>query len=246
MSIDVAEPGQSYNPDRIQHRNVIGKAVQVEEKRQKAEEFNKAPIAKGMSEETKAYLLDDSDLEDYTDSESDSEEKEERPIEKKVGKLTRAQRNRQKRIRRELKQIAERKRDKKFQNSLGEAKAISKQLRKQEAELRKRADESKKLKEESLRTKGKDVYDQLADENPVGAPTYPVALSSEIRDGSSLRKLKPKGSLVVDRMASFMDRGMATKKQLVQKRRVQGKRRKLKVKVRGKGFEATKEGGIMG
>jgi len=245
VSIDVAEPGQSYNPDRIQHKNMIKKAVQVEEKRQKAEEFDKAPIAKGLSEETKAYLLDDSDLEDYADSGSDSEEEEERPIERRREKLTRAQRNRQKRIRRELKQIAQRKRDKKFQASVGEAKTISKQLRKEETEQLKRAVQYKKVKEESQRTKGKGVYDQLADENPIRAPTYPVALSSEIQDGS-LRKLRPKGSLVMDRMASFLDRSMAAKKQLNQKRRVQGKRRKHKVKVRGKGFEATKDGGIMG
>ena len=99
VSVDVAESGQSYNPDRIQHKKVIKKAVQVEEKRQRAEEQNAAPISQGMSEETKAYLLDDSDLEDYAESD-DEETKAKRPIEKKKEKLTKAQRNRLKRIRR--------------------------------------------------------------------------------------------------------------------------------------------------
>ncbi|CAJ1936497.1 unnamed protein product [Cylindrotheca closterium] len=248
VSVDVAEAGQSYNPDRIQHRNVIAKAVEVEEKRQRAEELNAAPISKGMSEETKAYLLEDSDLDDDSSDESDSgEPKEKGPIEKKKDKLTRAQRNRQKRIKQELYDIAQRKKDKKFQNSVAEAKVIAKQLRKEEAEKRQKAQALNKLKEESERTKGKNVYHQLADENPVDAPTYPVALSSELKNhGGSLRTIKPKGSLVNDRMASFMDRGMAAKKQLKQKRIVSGKRRKFKVKVRGKGFEASKEGGIMG
>lgn len=244
VSVDVAEAGQSYNPDRVQHKDVITKALQVEAKRQKAEELSKAPISKGMSEETKAYLLGDSDLEDdSSDSEIDDEPK--RLIEKKKEKLTRAQRNRQKRIKQELYDIAQRKKDKKFQNSVGEAKIVAKKLRKQESEQREKSEAQKKLKEESERTKGKDVYHQLAVENPMDAPTYPVALSSELKNGS-LRTIKPKGSLVKDRMASFMDRGMAAKKQLKHKRRVEGKRRRIKVKVRGKGFQASKEGGIMG
>ena len=163
-------------------------------------------------------------------------------MEKKKEKLTRAQRNRQKRIREELKQIAEQKREKKFQKSVGEAKTISKQLRKLEAKQRERNEKLRKLKEDSERTKGKDVYQQMANEIPIDAPTYPVALTSELKSGS-LRTIKPKGSLVTDRMASFQDRDMAAKKQTKRKRRAQGKRRKLKLKVRGKGYA---EGGILG
>jgi nucleolar protein 53 len=70
-------------------------------------------------------------------------------------------------------------------------------------------------------------------------------LSSELKSGS-LRTIRPKGSLVTDRMASFLDRDMAPKKQLKRKQRVQGKLRKSKIKVRGKGFEASKEGHILG
>jgi nucleolar protein 53 len=166
-------------------------------------------------------------------------------MEKKKDKMTRAQRNRQKRVRGEQKEILERKREKKFQNSIGESKTVSKKLRKEEIEQREKVDALKKLKVESERTKGKNVYQQLAAENPIHAPTYPVALSSELEKGS-LRTIRPKGSLVTDRMASFFDRDMAPKKALKRKQRVQGKLRKAKIKIRGKGFQASKEGDIKG
>ena len=243
VSVDIAESGQSYNPDKVQHKKVIENAFNVERKRHVAEEIKNAPISKGMSDETKAYLLGDSDSDESDlEDESDTAPSEKRPMEKKKEKLTRAQRNRQKRIREEMKQIAEQKREKKFQKSVGEAKTISKQLRKLEAKQRERNEKLRKLKEDSERTKGKDVYQQMANEIPIDAPTYPVALTSELKSGS-LRTIKPKGSLVTDRMASFQDRDMAAKKQTKRKRRVQGKRRKLKLKVRGKGYA---EGGILG
>lgn len=243
VTVDIAESGQSYNPDSVQHKKVIENAVKVEERRQKAVELKNEPISKGMSEETKAYLLGDSDTEDESGSEAEDPTSETRPAEKRKDKMTRAQRNRQKRIRGELKEIAARKRQKKFQNSVAEAKTISKLLRKEETKKREKAEAMKTLKEESERVKGKNLYVQLADENPIHAPTYPVALPSELKSGS-LRTIKPKGSLVTDRMASFLDRDMAPKKQLIKKRRVQGKRRKIKV--RGKGFEASKQADILG
>jgi nucleolar protein 53 len=245
ISVDVAESGQSYNPDKVQHQQVIENAVKVEQKRQTAEELKRAPISKGMSEETKAYLLGDSDTDDDSEPEEENDAAEKTPMEKKKEKMTRAQRNRQKRIRGEQKEILERKRQKKFQNSVGESKTISKKLRKEEAAQREKVEKLKKLKEESERTKGKNLYQQLAEENPIHAPTYPVALSSELKSGS-LRTIRPKGSLVTDRMASFLDRDMAPKKALKRKQRVQGKRRKSKIKIRGKGFEASKEGDILG
>ena len=247
VKIDVAKSGQSYNPDRVQHKRVLLEAVEVETKRQKAEKEKKAPISTGMSAETRALLVDDSDTDDSSDEEENSNEKEEGPIEKKKEKLTRAQRNKQKRLREEQREIDSRKRQKKLQNSVAEAKTVSKKLKKEEAESKKKKEDTQKLKEASERTRGKDVYQQLANENPINAPTFPVALSSELKkSGGSLRTLKPKGSLVTDRMASLTDRDMAPKKQLKQRLRVQGKRRKVKVKVRGKGFEATKEGSILG
>jgi nucleolar protein 53 len=245
IKVDVAESGQSYNPDKVQHQQVIENAYKLEEKRQRAEELKSGPISKGMSEETKAYLLGDSDTDEDSEPEEEKESAGKTAMEKKKDKMTRAQRNRQKRVRGEQKEILERKREKKFQNSIGESKTVSKKLRKEEIEQREKVDALKKLKVESERTKGKNVYQQLAAENPIHAPTYPVALSSELEKGS-LRTIRPKGSLVTDRMASFFDRDMAPKKALKRKQRVQGKLRKAKIKIRGKGFQASKEGDIKG
>lgn len=247
VNIDVAKSGQSYNPDRVEHTKVLHEALQVEKKRDIAEKEKNAPISTGMSAETRAFLLGDSDTDDSSDEEDTNTRKEERPIEKKKEKLTRAQRNKQKRLRAEQFEIESRKRQKKLQNSVAEAKAIAKKLKREQSDQKKKKERIKKLKEETERVKGKNVYQQMAEENPIHAPTFPVALSSDLKiSGGSLRTLKPKGSLVTDRMTSFLDRDMAPKKQLKIRKRVEGKRRKIKVKVRGKGFEATKEGAILG
>jgi nucleolar protein 53 len=246
VSLELAAPGQSYNPDKKDHKQAIVQALKVETKREHAEKEHKAPVSQGLSEETKALLLGDSD----TDSDSDSEDNEDRDdnaissIQKRPEKLTRAQRNKQKRVRAELHEIQERKRQKKLITAAGQAKTIAKHLQKEEAAKKERKEQLEKLKTEKQRVKGKDVYQQLAEENPRFAPTYPVALPGELQSGSSLRTIKPKGSLVTDRMVSLMDRDMAAKKQLKQKMRVEGKRRK--VKVRGKGYEVTAEGNVLG
>ena len=110
------------------------------------------------------------------------------------------------------------------------AKSIAKRLEKEEAEKKEQKQKIEQLKAESERSKGKHVYQQLADENPRYALSYPVALPHELKSGTSLRTIKPKGSLVSDRMVSLMDRGMTAKKQLKLKMRVQGKRRRIKVR----------------
>ena len=247
VRIDVAKGGQSYNPDPTAHSKIIQDAYQVELKRKKAEDFRSAPISAGMSEETKAFILGDSSDEE-SDAEKDMEEDnddEDRKIGKKKDKLTRAQRNKQKRVREEQKEIDERKREKKIQGQVGEAKTVGKKMRKELLEKQKQKEELEVLKEAKIRVRGKDVFTHLGDENPIYAPTLPVALPSELRKrGGSLRTLKPKGSLLTDRLTSLMDRDMAPKKALKRKMRVQGKRRK--VKVRGKGFDTSKEGAILG
>jgi nucleolar protein 53 len=246
VNIDVAKSGQSYNPDRVQHKKVLQEAIEVEQKREEAEIERKAPISTGMSEATRALLLGDSDSDDSpSDVEEEDDNDEDRPIEKKKEKLTRAQRNKQKRVREEQREIDTRKRQKKIQNSVAEAKTVGKKLLKDEALSKEKKAEIQKLKEESERVKGKNVYQQLAHENPVHAPTFPVALSHELnKSRGSLRTIKPKGSLVTDRMTSFTDRDMATKKTFRHRKRVEGKRRK--VKVRGKGHAASKEGALLG
>ena len=256
VSVDVARAGQSYNPDEVQHQEVMKDAVQVELKRQRAEKLKNAPISEGLSAETRAFLVGDSDSsdEDSGDDASDDEGTEKggetKSILKKKEEMTRAQRNKQKRLRAEKTEIELRKRQKKIQNSVGEAKTIAKRLRKEEQEAHRKKLELEQMKEKTKnsRVKGKNVVQQLANENPLEAPTLPVALPSELRNGggASLRTIKAKGSLITDRMTSLMDRGMATKKQLKKRKRVEGKRRKARVRVHGKGHDISKAGDILG
>mmetsp|Transcript_35331 Transcript_35331/g.55035 ORF Transcript_35331/g.55035 Transcript_35331/m.55035 type:complete len:418 (-) Transcript_35331:16-1269(-) len=250
IRVDLAKSGQSYNPDKVLHKMTIMEAVQVERKRELAEAEKKAPISTGMSEETRKYIVGDTDSEDESDDDDNNKKDDEETtgelkVEKKKEKFTRAQRNKQKRLRAEQREIDARKRLKKFEGTVGEAKVIAKKLRKEEAQTVERKMELEKLKKEHEPVQGKDVYAKLADENPIAAPTYPVALPSELKSGS-LRTIKPKGSLLTDRFASLRDRDMAPKKQLKKKKKVEGKRRKMKIKVKGKGFKEAREENILG
>jgi nucleolar protein 53 len=249
VTVDVAKDGQSYNPDKLSHRKVLHEAVQVEQKRQFAEKEAKAPVSSGMTAETKAFLVG-SDSEDSDDDEATNKEDGETadgPAEKILKKLTRAQRNKQKRVREEQREIDSRKRQKKLQNSVAEAKTITKQLKRNVIAQNERREELEKIKLATERTKGANVYERLSNVNPIHAPTYPVALRSELKQtGGSLRTITPKGSLITDRMVSLADRDMTAKKQLKKRTRVEGKRRKMRIKVRGKGFAESKEAGILG
>jgi len=256
VAIDIAKSGQSYNPDKVEHKKIVDAAVEVELRREQAEKEKSAPIATGMSEETKALLLGDSDTEDESDDDDnddgDGDETQDGSkliIQKKKEKMTRAERNKQKRLRQEKVEVKQRKRQKKLMNAVGEAKVVAKHIRKEEA---KRAEEKAKiesLKAASKRTKGKDIIHQLSNITPITAPTVPVALSADIkktRTGGGLRAIKPKGSLITDRMTSFADRDMSAKKAVKRKKRVEGKRRRAKVKVHGKGHKVAKEGELLG
>ncbi len=245
VTVDIAKSGQSYNPDKKEHKKIIQEALTVETKRQAAEKESKSSASQGMSAETKALLLGDTDSEDESDSDSDRDDDSTMEIEqRRPQKMTRAQRNKQKRIRAEQHEIRERKRQKQYEHELRGVKAAKRKLMEEQAEKQAAKEKLDQLKKDSERSKGKDVYLQLADENPRYAPTLPVALPGELQKGTSLRTIKPKGSLVTDRMVSLMDRGMTAKKQLKHKMRVEGKRRK--VKVRGKAKWATREGDILG
>mmetsp|Transcript_10174 Transcript_10174/g.24704 ORF Transcript_10174/g.24704 Transcript_10174/m.24704 type:complete len:420 (+) Transcript_10174:177-1436(+) len=244
VTVDLPKPGQSFNPDRKEHRIAIVEALKIETKREKAEKEAKQSASQGMSAETRALLLGDSDTEDEEDSDNESDDSEMVVVKRKPEKMTRAQRNKQKRIRAEQHEIQERKRQKQWQHELRGVKSVKKKIQKEELERKETKEKLEQLKKESERSKGKDVYQQLADENPRYAPTYPVALPTDLKSGTSLRRIKPKGSLVTDRMVSLMDRGMTAKKQLKMKMRVEGKRRK--VKVRGKAKWKTTEGQILG
>ena len=74
-TVDVAKSGQSYNPDRNEHKKSILEALEIETKRQKAVTEAKSSASQGLKPETRALLLGDTDSENESDSEnSDNDE----------------------------------------------------------------------------------------------------------------------------------------------------------------------------
>jgi nucleolar protein 53 len=236
ISVELAQPGQSYRPDEEQHQDVIGEALSIELRRKEALDYAKAPIGGGqMSERTLSLLVGSSDEESSDDEDDDDTEmiSANKAI-KREEKLTRAQRNKQKRVKALETELQARKRAKKLLHELHETGHISKQIKKKEAERILQKEEIKAIKEEE-RSKpiGINVLEKLSQLDPIHAPSMPVALTEELK-GGSLRTVKPKGSLLTDRMESLVSRKMANRKALVKKKVVQGKRRKMKS---GKGRE---------
>ena len=256
VAVDVALPGQSYLPDQEQHQDAIGEALTIEIRRKEAEEEKKAPIggADGMNEETLAVLThdpynssDDDDTDDSDDDEDNDTHKEEIKFQpqKNPGKLTTAKRNKQKRARQQELESKARKKQKQFLHSITEVKKIHKEFNQQERErVEKKAVIDELKKEELAKPLGTQLYTKRVEVDPLNVPSLPVALTEEIQRGKyseldengnpvttnsglySLRTVKPKGSLLKERLESLADRKMANRKKLRKKRVVQGKRRK--------------------
>jgi nucleolar protein 53 len=243
VAVDIAHSGQSYRPDPKAYHTVVQDAVSLEVRRQKAQDNAKAPLATGMSPETRALLVGDSDT---SDDESETDEKDTATnndnnhliMPKRQNKLTRAERNKQKRLRLEKAIQDQARQKKKLLNSIAEVPRYKKEIKKQAKELLEKKEQVQAIKDSSKPTPGKNVIERVAKEDPINVPTLPVSLEEEHKD-ASLRTIKPKGSLLTDRMASFADRKLVSKKRVGERKRIrQGKRRKLSVK--GKGHEIAK------
>jgi nucleolar protein 53 len=254
VPVEVATGGQSYHPDPVLHTKQLEVALQVEQRRIVAVEQKERPLATGLSEETKKYIVgDDTDTDDDDDDDDRGEDEGASAllVAKKMEKLTTAQRHKQKRLRREQDEINKRKKSKQRAHQLSEIPKFKKELNKQEQQLRERKEQLHALKESQKRVPGTNVEVVLSEKDPIQAPTIPVALPSEIGRGgggsskgskagatasASLRTIRPKGSLVLDRVHSMVDRNMAPAKN---RRAPAPKKRKIKVqgKVVGPGFE---------
>ncbi len=237
IKIDLAQPGQSYRPDKEQHQDVIGEALSIELRRKEAEDYVETPIGGGgMSADTLALLVGSSDegSSDEEDDEYDADITSTIPPMKRKEKLTRSQRNKQKRVKALQVSIEERKRVKKLLNSVQDAKKISKEIRKEEFERVTKRKEINALKEEEkAKPLGINIIEKLSKLDPINAPALPVALTEELKDGT-LRTVKPKGNLLTDRLESMISRKMANRKTTDIKRMAQGKKRRMKG---GKGRE---------
>jgi nucleolar protein 53 len=231
IAIRVAHGGQSYHPDPEQHQDIIGEALALEIRRKEVQTYLSKPISSGLSETTKALLLGSDDEHEESDAEDQEESHSSKVvIKKRKAKLTQAERNRQKRHRAWTKEQEERKKAKKLIHSVNEAKKISRELVQKEREHEEIREIRKRQREASVPIPGKDVWQSLSRRDPLGVPALPVALTHELQQ-SSLRTIRPKGSLLEDRLLSYRDRNMATPRRVGDKKRiVQGRKRK---KVRG-------------
>lgn len=237
LAVEVAHPGQSYRPDREHHQESIGEALAIEIRRNEAVEYKATPISEGMSEITRDILVA-SDFEEDSSDDDDDDEKEEinnavtTRIIKREGKLTRAQRNKQKRMKAEEVSLKKRRLKKQFLHEANEVQVKKKAMQRAVEEQRKYRAEIAVLKsEKKAQPLGKDVWTKSSEKDPISAPSLPVALTEELnftKDGRNvgggLRTVTPKGSLVTDRIESMVTRKMIVKKR-EGRRIVQGKRR---------------------
>ena len=247
VAVEVARAGQSYRPDPDLHRHALERAKAIEARRLKAEEYKNTPISQGMSEETKAYILGDTDSEDEgtisnSDDDDDDDDDDDGGGEgvvatrKRREKLTRAQRNKQKRLRVEKAIQDKQRKRRKLENSVAQIPRFKKELNREIRELEQRRKEIAEAKEKDKRIKGSKVFEAVSESNPIDAPTYPIGLSSEVKK-ATLRTIKPKGSLVTDRIMSLRDRDLAAA--------VRGHKKQKKYKVR-KSVKGKHNAGIEG
>jgi nucleolar protein 53 len=219
IAIDVAKDGQSYNPDPVSHKKLMDEAVSLEIKRDLAIQDRKTPLATGLSAETRALLVGDSSSESESDSDDDNANLNLAvgPLVQRADKLTRAQRNKRKRLRDEEMAHKRAKMEKKLEKQVGELPRYKKELK----------NHTPKVKpEKPTRVLGKDVEQLGFAQDPIRALTVPVALQA----AGSLRRAQPKGSLLHDRQASLRDRNL-TAKANAGERKV---KRKRKLAVKGK------------
>lgn len=237
LALEIAHPGQSYRPDKEQHQDAIGEALSIEIRRNEAEEYKAAPISNGMSAFTQGFIIRESDSEESSDEEEDeTNESSSGKLIKKKDKLTRAQRNKQKRVKAEQTALLERKQEKQFMHQINEVKKHDKAVKATDKKNLERQKELAQLKEEKkAQPLGKDLWNAVSQKDPIRAPSLPVALTEELgkAGGGSLRTVTPKGSLVTDRLESMVARGMIQKQKTDGRRIVQGKRRKKVVGEKG-------------
>lgn len=210
----VAMAGQSYIPDADAHSKVIQVAAAIEMKREKAIQNEKDPISNGFSKETAALLLQ-GDTDEESDDDDSLPDEPVGAIPKRAHKLTRAQRNKQKRVRAQQAELSKQRMERKLIKQIGEIPVIRKELKQLERAAQETTHVDKKRKRE---------------DHPVDTPAIPVPLQS----AGSLRSIKVMGSLTEERRNAMADRGLAEKPSFAHdaKRRRKLHRRKARKKVR--------------
>jgi len=212
IAVDVAHPGQSYKPDEEHHKEAISQAVQIELKRDEIVKYKNTPISNGLSKETLDVLITNSD-----DEESDNDDSNEDTsmstnnnniiLKKKKEKLTRAQRNAQKRHKERVFLHKKNKKSLKYLRQFNIIKKIAKGIDTHEETLEKKRERLEQIKKDKENMKlGTDVWMSV---DALKVASFPVGLSDEVKkESASLRSIIPKGSLLVDRAYSMSSRNM--------------------------------------
>ncbi len=193
----LCEPGQSYNPSPEDHEKIISKAVELETKRNEVIERIEQRSIGWLSKETKSLLIEDAEgSEDSCISSEDELAGEEHFMAsvRPSRKLTRAERNKQKRKR--ALQKAEKEQQQKLAQKMQEesileiAKDVEREAEKDVTRQEERQQRRKRNINGTLPTKA-DAFVKL--------PSIPLTLREDI--SGSLRKLQYQGdTLLVDRV----------------------------------------------
>lgn len=226
VAVEVALPGQSYRPDREQHQDAVGEALAIELQRKEAEDYKTKPLSGDNHDELNNNGSDSSDSEDDMDTANSNTPTVPK---KRPEKLTKAQRNRQKRAQAQTREAQARKKQRLALHDVTEVRKLTKVISRHERTCEEKRKVVSQQKEETRNIPlGTDLYKTT---DPLHVPALPVALTEDLNNNGTLRTIKPKGSIMLERLQSLTQRNMANKKSLYKKKNVvQGKKRKTMIK----------------
>lgn len=209
-AIEVIAPGGSYNPDFFSHQALLQEAHEVEVKKLKAEErlekqlaVNRQELATEettFKEQIQGLLDEDEEGEDMTEEMTEDVEDTGVVPSAQQEKKTEKQRKKEKADKiKEQQKVAERKVTSKRQQLF--------QLRSIQSELKKREQRTcLRQSQRKARQLARKTQPHRLGRLKFQTPDLEVQLSDEL--AGSLRRLKPEGSVLMDRFRSFQKRNM--------------------------------------
>ncbi|KAJ3207396.1 Glioma tumor suppressor candidate region protein 2, partial [Dinochytrium kinnereticum] len=196
-AVKIADPGASYNPAFEDHQELLGKALEVELKK----ESEKEKLTKQLSYPPE---LDDLDDEPYFDSDDEEEEDAEassnenateKPSAASGKRKTKADRKKEEKRQKQALVEEKKKQEKMFNSQLDRIPEISSMV---EEELAKEKPEDSEAK--------KDFKKKRIGPVPFKAKPLEIKLTEELTQG--LRMLKPEGNILQDRFTSLQERSI--------------------------------------
>ncbi|CAM9494971.1 unnamed protein product [Ascophyllum nodosum] len=211
--LGVCHPGQSYNPTPEDHQDVLAGAVAVELRRQEAIDQEAKPVSAGMSKETLELLIGDEEGEGSSEEEGEEGSGSLGGPTPATGKLTRAQRNKQKRFRAAKHELLQRRKRKKMLKTIDDISTIQQEVAERERLRDERRRTKRLLKEQqTLQEQGAEwssLFGPSAgvalgssmpktNKDIIETRSVPVNLSEELH--GSLRQLRAQGSVLLDKV----------------------------------------------